>query len=344
MFEEKESFWKKKGFYLSACAAILCVLAIGTLYYKINHQGNNGTNLFADSATTSPNDATSNVAGGSAINDADNADDNSDNEDAVSVVQNNTPENSASAQPENFVADNNTNNNTTSSTVSDTDNNSVENDSSQKENTSQKHKPKKQIQTADASKTDTTTDEKNVTKKQDKISSDKIDKTDKSTKNTDEANKDDTDNTVATMKETGLKNSFDMEKGLLWPVTGDVILKYSMSNTIYFKTLAQYKCNPAIVISSKEGTNVKAAADGIVTKVTKSDEVGNVVTVDIGSGYLVTYGQLDNISVKEGQPVKEGSTIGKIAKPTKYYSEEGSNLYLQVTENEKPVDPMLLLR
>lgn len=42
MLEEKESFWKKKGFYLSTCAAILCVLAIGTLYYKINYQNNDG--------------------------------------------------------------------------------------------------------------------------------------------------------------------------------------------------------------------------------------------------------------------------------------------------------------
>lgn len=340
MFEEKESFWKKKGFYLSACAAILCVLAIGTLYYKINYQGNNDTNLFADSATTSPNDVTSNVAGGSAISDADNAEDSNSSEDAVSVVQNNTPENATSAQPENTPA------NADNSIVSEADNNSIEDNPSQEESTDKKdtadiEKRKKQIETADSSKTDKAANKTNVAEKQDKSGSDKNDKTDKSTKKTDNA---DADNTVATMTETGTKNKFDIEKGLLWPVTGDIILKYSMSNTVYFKTLAQYKCNPAIIISSEEGTNVKAAADGIVTKVTKSDEVGNVVTVDIGSGYLVTYGQLDNISVKEGQPVKEGSSIGKIAKPTKYYSEEGSNLYLQVTEDDKPVDPMLLLR
>ena len=146
------------------------------------------------------------------------------------------------------------------------------------------------------------------------------------------------------MSDTNAGNKFDIEKGLLWPVSGDVILKYSVNNTVYFKTLAQYKCNPAIAITADEGTKVKSAAAGTVKKIETSDELGNIVTVDIGSGYTVTYGQMSNISVKEGQSVKEGDELGKVAKPTKYYSEEGSNLYFQVMENDKTVDPMLLLR
>lgn len=123
-----------------------------------------------------------------------------------------------------------------------------------------------------------------------------------------------------------------------------MILKYSMNNTVYFKTLAQYKCNPGIVISAKKGTNVKAAADCRVTKIEKDDELGTVVTTDIGSDFTVAYGQLDNISVNKGDELKEGDVIGTIAKPTKYFSEEGSNLYFQVNEGKETVDPLLLLR
>ena len=36
MFEEKESMWKKKGFYVSVCTAMICLLAIGTVYYRMN--------------------------------------------------------------------------------------------------------------------------------------------------------------------------------------------------------------------------------------------------------------------------------------------------------------------
>ena len=137
---------------------------------------------------------------------------------------------------------------------------------------------------------------------------------------------------------------FDVEKGLLWPVKGDILLKYSTNNTVYFKTLAQYRCNPAIIIGAESGKKVKSAADGVVTKISEEFDIGKTVTMNIGSGYSVTYGQLQDISVKEGQSVKEGEVIGKIAEPTKYYSQEGSNLYFQVKENKETVDPMLLLR
>jgi len=308
MFEEKDSFWKKKGFYLAVCTALVCVLGIGTVYYRMNYKNNNGKNLFADSATSKPV-ATSGAAGGSAINSNNSVTDKSSTEPNVSVAQNNVS--NTTGQP----AGNTTEGNQPSK--------------------ADEKKTDKESKTTDkpVMKTSIKDKEKNSGKDEAKTASSK-----KKTK------KPEDNSSVAVMSETGVKNKFDMEKGLLWPVSGDVILKFSMSNTVYFKTLAQYKCNPAVIIASEEGTNVKEAAGGTVTKVTHSDELGNMVTVDIGSGYTLTYGQLNDISVKEGQTVKEGDTIGKVAKPTKYYSEEGSNLYFQVMEKDKSVDPLLLLR
>ena len=131
---------------------------------------------------------------------------------------------------------------------------------------------------------------------------------------------------------------------MLWPVQGDVIMKYSMSNTVYFKTLAQYRCNPAIEIAAKAGTEVLAAADGIVTEIGENEETGKTVRMEIGNNYSIIYGQLKNIKVKKGQKVKEGDKIGVVNEPTKYFAEEGSNLYFQVLQNEETVDPLLLLR
>lgn len=42
MFEEKESMWKKKGFYVSVCTALVCLLAIGTTYYRMNNDPQGG--------------------------------------------------------------------------------------------------------------------------------------------------------------------------------------------------------------------------------------------------------------------------------------------------------------
>ncbi len=139
-------------------------------------------------------------------------------------------------------------------------------------------------------------------------------------------------------------SSFKEENGLLWPVDGDVIMKYSMNNSIYFATLAQYKCNPAIVISCEENTPVKAAADCMVTSIEEGGETGLTVCTSVGDSYTVKYGQLKDVSVTVGDRLQEGDTLGKIAKPSKYYSVEGTNLYFQVLENNKSIDPLLLLR
>ena len=139
-------------------------------------------------------------------------------------------------------------------------------------------------------------------------------------------------------------SSFKEENGLLWPVDGDVIMKYSMNNSIYFATLAQYKCNPAIVISCEENTPVKAAADCMVTGIEEGGETGLTVCTSVGDSYTVKYGQLKDVSVTVGDRLQEGDTLGKIAKPSKYYSVEGANLYFQVLENDKSIDPLLLLR
>lgn len=93
--------------------------------------------------------------------------------------------------------------------------------------------------------------------------------------------------------------SFDESDTLMWPVTGDIVLKYSMDTTIYFKTLGMYKCNPAVSIAAEAGTNVGVAADGVVESVTYSEETGNTVAVAIGDGYVTTYGLIDNVVVKK---------------------------------------------
>lgn len=148
--------------------------------------------------------------------------------------------------------------------------------------------------------------------------------------------------TVTKPKKNALK--FDQEAGLLWPVQGDILMEYSADRVVYFKTLAQYRTNPALVIGAKEGSDVKASADGVVTKVATSEETGRTVTMSIGNDFTVSYGQLKDVSVSQGDTVSEGQVIGKIAKPSKYYAEEGSNLYFQVKEKKKTVNPMLLLR
>lgn len=137
---------------------------------------------------------------------------------------------------------------------------------------------------------------------------------------------------------------FQEEQGLVWPVVGDVLINFSMDKTVYFPTLEQYKYNPAIVIAAPVGENIAAAADGRIVSVGYDPMIGNHVVMDLGNGYELTYGQLENITVSEGGYVATGDPIATVASPTKYYSVEGSNMYLRLTKDGEPVNPMSSLQ
>lgn len=131
---------------------------------------------------------------------------------------------------------------------------------------------------------------------------------------------------------------------LVWPIVGNILVNYSMDKTIYFPTLDQYKYNPAIVIQANEGDMITAAAAGKVTSVFEDPQIGNAVTMDLGNGYEVTYGQLTNILVSEGSYVAMGDIIAEVAAPTKYYSIEGTNVYFKLTKDGEPINPMSKLK
>ena len=130
---------------------------------------------------------------------------------------------------------------------------------------------------------------------------------------------------------------------LKWPVEGEVLLPFSMDRSVYFKTLAQYQYNPAMLISASEGTEVFTAEAGTVTEVGKTNEYGHYVTMDIGDGFMITYGQLFDISTEVGETLEAGERIAMVAYPTGNYLEEGDNLYLKMTQDGVPVNPELYL-
>lgn len=132
--------------------------------------------------------------------------------------------------------------------------------------------------------------------------------------------------------------NFEESQGLTKPVNGEILLPYSMSGSIYFATLDQYKYNPATVFSAEEGSNVIACADGKVTKVFQDAELGTALTLDLGNGYTVTYGQLADLTVAEEAYVNAGDKLGTVAAPSKYYVEEGSNLYFKMEKDGSPVN------
>ena len=141
----------------------------------------------------------------------------------------------------------------------------------------------------------------------------------------------------------GSEINFSEEDKLIWPVSGAVLMNYSMDKTVYFATLEEYKYNPALIIGGAVNDQVISAGKGIVKSIDKTPQEGTTVTVDMGNGYEAIYGQLQNVQVKTGDSVEAKTVLGYLAEPTRYYSVEGCNLYFEFRKDGQPIDPLQYL-
>lgn len=137
--------------------------------------------------------------------------------------------------------------------------------------------------------------------------------------------------------------SFSQAENIKWPVKGNIILDYSPDNTVYFATLEQYRCNPAVLIQAAAGTEVAACTDGKVKEITATDELGTTLTLDLGNGYEAVYGQLADVKVASGALVSAGDTLAVVASPSKYYVVEGGHIYFQMLKDGEPINPRAFL-
>lgn len=160
----------------------------------------------------------------------------------------------------------------------------------------------------------------------------------KQAENSDAEKPDEEKNQDAENQQAAVTLHYNEDQGLTRPVSGEVLLPYSMDGSIYFATLDQYKYNPATVFSAEEGADVLACAEARVAKVYEDAELGHAVTLELGDGYVVTYGQLNDIQVTQDSYVKAGEKLGTVAAPSRYYSLEGTNLYFRMEKDGAPLN------
>jgi septal ring factor EnvC (AmiA/AmiB activator) len=147
-----------------------------------------------------------------------------------------------------------------------------------------------------------------------------------------------TDKAAVFMEEKTL--NFTDGDSLVLPIIGDVIMDYSMDSAVYHETMQQYRYSPALIIAANEGDIVTAAVDAKVTDIYSDAQTGKTISFDIGGGYELTYGQLENVKVNVGDSVSAGDIVANVASPTIYYTKEGANIYYKLTKDGEPVDPL----
>jgi murein DD-endopeptidase MepM/ murein hydrolase activator NlpD len=89
-------------------------------------------------------------------------------------------------------------------------------------------------------------------------------------------------------------------------------------------------------VAAPMGSNIEAAADGVVSSVKWEEGFGNYVTVDHGYGIQTRYAHCLKILVTRGQRVKRGQPIALVGSTGE---STGPHVHYEVWVHGKPVDP-----
>ncbi|SHJ13925.1 peptidoglycan DD-metalloendopeptidase family protein [Lutispora thermophila] len=89
-------------------------------------------------------------------------------------------------------------------------------------------------------------------------------------------------------------------------------------------------------IAAPVGTAVKAADGGEVIFASTSGNYGKLIKIDHGGGFVTYYGHLSKISVKVGDKVYKGQTIGAVGTTGRT---TGPHLHFEIRKNGNPVNP-----
>lgn len=93
----------------------------------------------------------------------------------------------------------------------------------------------------------------------------------------------------------------------------------------------------AIVIEAKAGTAVKAIAAGRVEIAGWLDGYGQIIVINHGKGFSSLYGYNQSISVRTGERVQAGQTIGYVGNSG---GQKRAALYFGIRQNGKAVNPL----
>ena len=126
----------------------------------------------------------------------------------------------------------------------------------------------------------------------------------------------------------------------LLPVEGEIFRGYSTQELTYFPTLNQYMTHDGIDILASEGTEVKAAADGLVSKVTDDKAMGKTLWISHEGEVTTVYANLAaELLVEEGDVVTKGQTIGKAGNTSLYEKSDEPHVHVEVMAGGKTADP-----
>jgi murein hydrolase activator len=128
-------------------------------------------------------------------------------------------------------------------------------------------------------------------------------------------------------------SDFGGKRGTLpWPVSsGNIVAQFGDHVHPQLKTVTQ---NTGVDIAVPHGTPIKAVAEAEVAMIRWLPSYGNLIILNHFGGYRTVYAHLSDISVAEGQRVKEGNVIARSGD-----SVAGNLLHFELWKEKEKQDP-----
>lgn len=133
------------------------------------------------------------------------------------------------------------------------------------------------------------------------------------------------------------KRGFDLleSSSLPRPVAGKIVGRFGKHRDRELRVELDRK---GLEFRGQAGEKVKAVAVGKVAFVGALPGYDQVVVIDHGGGYLSLTGRLLDLQVQEGDELKAGDALGRVA-PAPPKTPMGTRVYFEIRHGERPIDP-----
>jgi murein DD-endopeptidase MepM/ murein hydrolase activator NlpD len=137
---------------------------------------------------------------------------------------------------------------------------------------------------------------------------------------------------------TELEQTYEKKQHLLnfipsiWPVGGIITGSYGWRRDPF---TGRSDFHPAVDISARTNTPVRAPADGVVSSRGYSSGYGNTVVLSHGFGYVTRYAHLHRSVVNQGQRVHRGDIIAYVGSTGR---STAPHLHYEILVNQKPIN------
>lgn len=124
------------------------------------------------------------------------------------------------------------------------------------------------------------------------------------------------------------------------PVSGETVASYAMDCLSYNQTTRDWRTHNGVDLAAEAGTEVRAAADGVVYTTYTDDIMGTTVVIRHDGGYTTQYASLaEDLKVSTGDAVSLGQAIGTVGETALVETAMGPHVHFSVLKNDESMDP-----